>query len=86
MRYLAFHDWPDWKEPEPTTHHVHVHDMAMIASHDVPCAVCWDRPALFTRDMTPGRFKMSWQPCEPCQEAGWQLVQKPRPWWRRLFS
>jgi hypothetical protein len=55
VRYLAFHDWPDWKEPEPATHHVHIHDMAMIASHDVPCVVCWERPAMFERDMTLGR-------------------------------
>lgn len=85
-RYLEFHEWPDWAEPEPLKHHVHIHDFAMIMSHDVPCYVCWDGKAVVTSDMTPGQFAQSWQPCRTCQAAGWLLVQKPPSRWQRLVA
>lgn len=81
MKYLEYHDWPDWDEPELLKHNVHIHDMAMIAAHDIPCNVCWDNPAVFERNMTPGEYTQSFQPCHKCQEKGWRLVKTKKKWW-----
>lgn len=83
-RYVKWHQWPDWNPaPETAVHHIHVHDMAMAATHDVPCPVCMNEKALLTRDMTPGSRKPhTFQPCDRCQQQGWRTIRLPK-WLRR---
>jgi hypothetical protein len=45
---------------------------APIAEHNIPCAVCWTRPAVYNLSAQKplgGKFS----PCWICQEEGWFL-------------
>lgn len=52
------------------------------ATHDMPCAVYQDKPAVL--DLSTGMFHPSWR----AQEEGWMLVRVPRwaKWIVRLVS
>lgn len=49
---------------------------APICEHNMPCAVCWTKPAVYL--MNDSHF----EPCWKCQEKGWKLIQvkKKRSW------
>lgn len=46
------------------------------ALHDMPCAVCLVKPAVY--DLGNGTF----QPCWNCQIYDWQLVKRRKRWWK----
>jgi hypothetical protein len=72
---LPWHHGPSM--PLPLVHSVWVHDFEMLAHHDMPCPVCFERPALYERDMTPGRYREQFRPCEECEAKGWRLHKSP---------
>lgn len=62
---------------EPHTHTVFVHSSGMMATHDMACPVCMDRPAILRMDrVAPGSI----QPCRPCQDAGWHIRRRRSVW------
>lgn len=74
---------------QPLTHTVHTHDFMGMATHDIPCYVCFDNSAIIHRDVTPGRYKQTIQPCSTCAEQGYATLKLPLYilkrlcWWRR---
>lgn len=52
---------------------------APAVKHDMPCSVCWKRPAVM--DMERGIF----EPCWGCQEQGWKTIRKKKGWFRKLL-
>lgn len=48
------------------------------ATHNMPCAVCRVRPAVYyiNRDV--------FMPCWSCRQDGWELV-RPESWWKKLL-
>lgn len=90
MKYLleaehaeAMAAWAVRDGPEPVTHKVFTHDFMAMAKHDIPCVVCFDSKAVIERDVTPGRFRQTVQPCHSCQSRGWRVRQSI---WSRLFG
>jgi hypothetical protein len=52
-----------------------------IATHDMPCACCHAKPAVYEFD--GGVFA----PCWDCQHYGWELrKRKPRTWFKLFFG
>ena len=78
MRYFAKGDQP------PATINVWTHDSGLLTSHDQPCYVCHERPAIHDRVQREfgGPFVGTFQPCSACQKMGWRLARTiPTPWW-----
>jgi hypothetical protein len=48
---------------------VNTYGGAPFATHDMPCAICRDMPAVL--DLSTGVM----QPCWGCQKNGWRLVR-----------
>jgi hypothetical protein len=55
-----------------------------MAKHDIPCPVCFDAHAVIHRDVSPGQYKQTVQPCPSCVEKGYVVARIPR-WLHRLF-
>lgn len=73
-------------EPTPIQpHKVWTGDFMGMCTHDIPCPVCFDAPAVLTRNVTPGQWDQKAQPCKSCQKEGW-LIQKTLPWWKSLLG
>lgn len=70
--------------PDPLTHTVWTGDFMGMCKHNIPCAVCFDAPAMIVRNVTPGQASQTVQPCRACQQDGWEI--RRAPWWRRLFD
>lgn len=54
-----------------------IHDLGIIAEHDVACAVCGENKAVYQWNT------MVFEPCWSCQGRGWQISKKSRRWWSR---
>ncbi len=72
-------------DPQPPQHVIWTGDFMMLAKHDVPCPVCFDRKAMLERGVTPGRFYQQFRPCEQCEAEGWRLTKLPL-WASRLLD
>ena len=59
------------------------HDFMGIAHHDIPCPVCFDAPAVLTRNVSLGQYDQKAQPCIECQKNGWKIRQV---WWREFLG
>lgn len=73
---------------EPHQHKVATGDFMGMCTHDIPCQVCFDAPAMMHRDVTPGRYKQTVQPCSSCAAKGYITAKLPRFirrwfWWVR---
>jgi hypothetical protein len=68
---------------ETSTVTVWMHDSGLISNHSLPCYVCFDKPAVRTDTQTEfgGTFATTFQPCHSCQDKGWRLSRRARPWW-----
>lgn len=51
-------------------------NLPLFAQHDMACAVCYDKPAVFCCNTEV------FLPCWECQSAGW-LLQRPS-WWFKI--
>jgi len=62
--------------------HIVVHDFggSPVAEHNMPCAVCRERKAVY--HLNYGWF----DPCWTCQQAGWRLELYPKTAWGRLLK
>lgn len=54
---------------------VEVDDQVLYATHNMPCAVCWENKAILLMN------QYVFEPCGDCQQAGWELRKKK--WWNR---
>jgi len=73
---------------EPHQHKVATGDFMGMCTHDIPCQVCFDAPAMMHRDVTPGRYKQTVQPCSACAAKGYITAKLPKAirrwfWWVR---
>jgi len=64
----------------PATVTVEVEYHGPIALHNMPCAVCWKKPAVL--EMNEGEF---W-PCWDCRSLGYELRQRKKSWFRRVLA
>jgi len=62
----------------PLTHTVWTLDFMALGSHNIACPVCFDAGASLNRDVTPGRYKQTVQPCAKCRKDGWVIIKRPR--------
>jgi len=65
-------------------HRVWTFDFMAVASHDIPCMVCFDARAVIERNVTPGQYNQTIQPCRACQTLGWRMARQS--WLRRLLD
>lgn len=70
---------PEDQRPGIQPNHVWTGDFMGLAHHDIPCPLCFDAPAVLTRNVTIGQWDQKAQPCISCQKAGWRIRL---PWWR----
>lgn len=73
---------------EPHKHKIATGDFMGMCTHDIACPVCFDAPAMMHRDVTPGQYKQTVQPCDTCAKAGYVIAKLPRFirnffWWVR---
>ena len=65
------------KWPELHKHRVWTGDFMAMAAHDIPCQVCFNASAILERNVTPGRWKQTVQPCRECQKRGYRTERIP---------
>lgn len=73
---------------EPHKHKIATGDFMGMCTHDIACHVCFDEPAVMHRDVTPGQYKQTIQPCRKCTAKGYITAKLPRIirrwfWWVR---
>lgn len=71
--------------PEPLQCTVWTGDFMALGKHNIPCPVCFDRPAMLCRNVTPGRWSQSVQPCGNCQSDGYRVLRLPKLF-RKFFK
>lgn len=81
----VFYD-PD--DLEPRQHIIATGDFMGMAKHNIACPVCFDAHAVIHRDVSPGRYKQTIQPCHSCADQGYVIARLPRLlrrwfWWVR---
>jgi hypothetical protein len=52
-----------------------VENLGPAALHNMPCAVCREKPAVL--DLSRGLM----EPCWTCQERGWETRRRRWKWW-----
>ncbi len=62
----------------PHQHTVATGDFMGMAKHDIACPVCFDAHAMIMRDVSPGRFRQTVQPCSSCQNEWYVIVRLPQ--------
>lgn len=72
----------------PHEHIIATGDFMGMATHDIACPVCFDASAMIHRDVSPGGYKQTVQPCSACSEKGYVVTRLPRLfrrwlWWVR---
>lgn len=72
-------------QPPPHTHSVWTGDFMAACTHDIACPVCFDAPALIERNVTPGKWQQSVQPCDKCRTDGYRVMRLPR-WILRVLG
>lgn len=62
------------RDVKPLQHTVYTGDF-MLCDHDIACFVCFDASAVIERNLTPGKYSETVQPCRDCQQAGFRVRQ-----------
>lgn len=90
MKYLreADHEtamkvWASGETPEPLTNTIWTFDFMALSKHNIPCPVCFNSPACLSRNVTPGAYCQSIEPCTDCTSRGWRI---DRTLWSRVKS
>lgn len=90
MRYLTEAEYAEgmnvfYTQPNPEPHHHTIWngDFMGMCAHDIACPVCFDAYAVIERNVTPGQWSQTVQPCHDCQAKDWRVQ---RPWWKRIFA
>lgn len=72
----------------PLTHTIWTFEFMGLGSHNIACPVCFNAGASLHRDVTPGQYKQTVQPCAKCRTQGWVIAKRPKSlkllwkgWW-----